>query len=178
LILSIDPGLRGIGAALFAKNGYLERAAYIEGTPKGKGPAAWLPLLDNVVAWVGKDVVEQLVVELPQVYTVSKSKGDPNDLIQLAAIDGCLIGAFRERFKGVFVQAYLPAEWKGQVKKEAHHERIKKVISEAEVEKIKMPVSSLAHNVWDAVALGLFAVNRCAVGGAKPRPKMKVSYAR
>lgn len=96
------------------------------------------------------------VLEIPQVYVRNRSKGDPNDLIMLAG----LVGAFAYRFAEGHV-LYKPAEWKGQVKKEITEMRARKRLSPEELARVQLPsAKSLAHNVWDGVALGLFHFGR------------------
>jgi len=55
-------------------------------------------------------------------------------------------------------------QWKGSVPKRIHHDRIAKILSPAERAvvawvAVRVP-SSLLHNVWDAVGLGLWGLDR------------------
>jgi hypothetical protein len=56
--------------------------------------------------------VEQVVIEWPQIYRASKSKGDPNDLPGLAGV-GMAIAARLD----VEVVSYLPRQWAGGTRK-------------------------------------------------------------
>ena len=95
--------------------------------------------------------------EFPQVYTQSKSKGDPNDLISLAAVDG----AIADGCEGEVI-TLKPRDWKGQLHNDATDERIRGRLTAAETKilaECKCP-PSLLHNVVDAIGIGLKAVNR------------------
>lgn len=67
-----------------------------------------LSWLENAAESAAVDKISCLVTEWPQVYRAGKSKGDPNDLVPMAGVAGCLAGHL-----GVPVQSYLPAEWLG-----------------------------------------------------------------
>lgn len=97
-----------------------------------------------------------VVVELPQVYTRGSSKGDPNDLVDLAFSAGRLVG------NATNLRTVRPREWKGQLPKNVHHARVRKALSAAELavlDACNVPVSK-RHNVLDAVGLGLWALRR------------------
>jgi hypothetical protein len=113
-------------------------------------------MVDGVREFIGQRLVQHFVVELPQVYTVTKSKGDPNDLVQLAAVVGGLCVAFKDANQVV----YLPAEWKGQAPKEIIHARAAARLSPEEQGRISCRRKSLLHNVLDATALGLKFLGR------------------
>lgn len=155
LLLAVDPGLRGCGIALF-RDRILEQAVYVEGEAKAQRAAGWTAMVNAVSEFVGARTVEELVVELPQVYVAVRSKGDPNDLIQLAAVVGGLCAEFRWAHQKI----YLPAEWKGQVPKEIIHERAEKRLTTEEMAAISCRRKSLLHNVKDAVAIGLVFLGR------------------
>jgi hypothetical protein len=155
LLVAIDPGLRGCGVALF-RGGLLEQAAYVESHSTGQRSIAWLAMVAAVREFLGARPVARLVVELPQVYIQAKSKGDPNDLIHLAAVVGGLCVAFDTSPQ----QIYLPAEWKGQVPKEIVHARAQQRLSDEERSRVSCRRKSLLHNVNDAVSIGLKFLGR------------------
>jgi Holliday junction resolvasome RuvABC endonuclease subunit len=148
-MISVDPGLNGCGVAIWNVEKHLERASYV------KNPGDdFVSMVLAVARTIPRFSVlpNYLVTELPQVYTRTRSKGDPNDLISLALFVGAL--AFYAGRGGY--KLYKPAEWKGQVTKEITELRAKKRLTSDELAKIELPsAKSLAHNVWDAVALGL-----------------------
>ena len=57
-----------------------------------------------------------------------------------------------------------PVQWKGNLPKTVHHERVKKYL---EPEELKLVPKD--HNVLDAVALGLFVLGRTDKGAMVPR---------
>lgn len=136
--------------ALFRDSGALEQAGYVEGHRKAERSACWNAMVGSVRDFVGDRSLVRLVVELPQVYVQARQKGDPNDLIQLAAVVGGLCEAFRR----VPQRVYLPAEWKGQVPKEIIHARVKARLSNEELGRIICRKKALMHNVLDAVGIG------------------------
>jgi len=98
-----------------------------------------------------------VIIEVPQVYRGHLQKGDPNDLITLAV----QVGRYAQRSKGL-VRLVKPAEWKGQVLKEIHGARVLEVLDDAErgIVALGARPKSKAHNVLDAVGLGLWALGR------------------
>ena len=99
---------------------------------------------------------DELAIELPQVYLASRSRGDPNDLIQLALV----VGAFEMWFEGR-VFKYKPHEWKGSVPKPIMAERILKRLGDDEKEqrsrKLEEPYQL---NTIDACGIGLHHLKR------------------
>lgn len=140
-VLAIDPG-NDLGWALF-EDGQLIFAGL-------NNPST--ALLDGARA----------IIERPQVYRSSQSKGDPNDLITLAIG----VGQMKERLesRGVQVDLVLPTTWKGQTPKEIHHKRVLARLSPTEKTRLDGCLSCVArgvrHNVLDAVGLGLWFLRR------------------
>lgn len=151
-LLSIDPGLRACGVALW-NGGILEHASFVK-----NGGATWASMVNAVDDTLhAKMLLMELAVELPQVYVRSKSKGDPNDLIQLAG----LVGAFTYRYNSAGVTLYKPRDWKGQTDKDVTEFRARKRLSEDEITRIELPkAKTLAHNVFDAIGIGLHHLKR------------------
>jgi hypothetical protein len=143
-LLAIDPGIL-TGWAVFDSRGGLQACGLGED----------FPTLSERVA----------VIERPQVYRASKSKGDPNDLITLAI----RVGRYYERLEkaGVRVHLVLPTTWKGQVPKTIHHERIAGSMPATEVEivrRVEKKIGKLkCENVWDAIGLGRWAAQTSSI---------------
>lgn len=159
--IAIDPGLRGCGVSVWTDRGELCGASYIPGAKEGRGPQAWRVLAEAVARYacsVAPYGQINLILEVPQVYVRARSKGDPNDLIQVAAVVGALTGKLM--VPGADCVAYLPAEWKGQTPKEITTARAQAALQADELSEVKLPAKSLQHNVWDAVALGLYHLKR------------------
>ncbi len=142
MFLAIDPGIDTGWAVLDAG-----------GTLHACGLGEDFPCLSNRAA----------VIERPQVYQASKSKGNPNDLITLAI----RVGRYQQRLLGAGVlcpdaNLVLPTTWKGQVPKGIHHARIDASLSQIEREvlspwKRTATGDGKAGNVWDAVGLAKWA---------------------
>lgn len=154
-LLSIDLGIRGCGVALF-NNDTLLNANYIK-NPRGTGNDLF------VCRAMAKAIIDEygdnhdLAIEYPQIYKDKFSKGDNNDLLPLASIAGALVTLSN----CVSVVQFKPKEWKGQLPKDASHERIFQRLTLGECERINGAVpKTLLHNVYDAIGIGLYALGR------------------
>lgn len=117
---AVDPSVRSPGACVTIAGTIVACArvkvpAAVAKLPRGQRCRAVAKL---IAAWVRAQVpadafCERLAYEWPQVYTAQKSKGDPNDLIALAAVGA----AVAELLDPVEVRTPTPAEWVGQVPK-------------------------------------------------------------
>lgn len=101
-------------------------------------------------------LVGRVVVELPQVYSQRHWKGDPNDLILVAATAGVIVGAL-----GLKPVSWVkPHAWKGTVPKNVHNARVLDALKDRreifDAVRASVP-SSLLHNVIDAIGLGAWA---------------------
>ena len=150
-MISIDPGLRSCGVALW-NDSTLTSAFLLKGSPKNIGPDAWQEMRAALIPYSYQ--FPHAVIEFPQVYVRSRSKGDPNDLLQIAAIVGGLSALFTN------VEVVRPAEWKGQVPKEVTRARAQARLSAGEISRVSLPTKSLEHNVWDAIGIGLWKIKR------------------
>jgi hypothetical protein len=161
-LLSLDPGLRGCGLALFHDD-KLHTAWYSKNLEKkARGPTAW----DAMASVVERDVflrlprevwvVDRLATEVPQVYRGRSSKGDPADLLELTGVVGAVARAIPSRER----RHYLPREWKGQVPKEIHVPRILNILAADETQRIEPVIASLRHNQTDGIGIGLFDLRR------------------
>ncbi len=163
-LLAVDPGIRGCGVAVFYE-GVLEHAAYVENPYKRDSDAAAAgAMAHEIVEWAHLDGQPHvhIAVEWPRVYASrirsGASKGDPNDLLALCGVDAAIV-ALMDRSS----TSYAPSEWKGQMKKEACHARIKTRLSPLEAEvvaKAEKAARSMSHNMLDAVGVGLFHLGR------------------
>lgn len=163
-LVTIDPGLRGTGVAIWL-DGKLVNAAYVESAEqKRRGPVAWVAMAAAVEDHVWEhmdneeeDCAHELVMEVPQIYGPEISKADPDDLLQLAGVDGAIARALRF---GCPVVGYRPREWKGQTPKAIHNRRVENALSLAELDTFQRCPSHLRHNILDAVGIGLFHLGR------------------
>ena len=148
VVLTVDPGLAGCGCAwwsLSASRWSLLRAAFAPAAPLEAGAArgaVWMAAVDGVrraAAAVPPPGV--VAVEAMQVY--GRGKGDPADLIALAAVGGGVLAAF----PAARPVAVLPAEWKGQVPRDVMGERVAGKL------RGERPLPAGVDAAWSAVAV-------------------------
>lgn len=133
-MISVDPGVNASGVAYW-KNGELKAVYYM------RPSTIW----------------DSLIIELPQVYMGSKSKGNPNDLIRLAFEAGRISGLSVHD-----IETVLPRQWKGTIKKEVMLKRVVSRLTDAELLLLKglnLPRSA-EHNAVDAIGIGLWKLGR------------------
>lgn len=159
-VYSFDPGLNECGIARWTPAGTLVFAWLVRTRlkPSARIEDRWR----DMVYQIGEGQASEIVFELPKVYKMSP--GDPNDLINLALIDGAIM----QKFIGARVTKYLPSEWKRNLDKPVIHSLIRsgvsklcpRNLSEEEVGRMDLRPKSLAHNVLDAVAIGMHHFGR------------------
>lgn len=164
--VSVDPGLRGCGVAVF-KGTELIWASYIRSLNKeDRGPKAWYAMameVEDVLRGQFKDLFIEgglmdaaFVFEVPQIYRGAQLKGDPDDLLQLVGVEAWVAGLLR----ACRVVGYRPREWKGQVPKDVHVRRIENTLTDEEKACMQKCPASLRHNMLDGIGIGLFHVRR------------------
>lgn len=168
--LAVDPGLNAPACARFV-GGVLVRAEPVR-VPRAYSKLDMIDRCRKVAELINGWYLEQremglgarmldvhLVVERPQIYRASKSKGDPNDLPPMVGIDAALA-----TLMGCPVTSYLPREWVGGTSKvetgdawmSPRGQRVWSRLSEAE----RQAVVVVTHDVVDSVGLGLFHLGR------------------
>lgn len=166
--LSIDPGLRACGVAAWETCDDdpdaphyvgLVSAALVRSGSKAHDQDAWRAMASAVAAWemsVFAQGAQGIICEYPRTYGGRASKGDTNDLLQLASVVATLVTG------GSFTQAslYRPQDWKGNVPKGVTKERVHQKLTSRERTCILWPAPSLCHNVSDAIGIGLFHFRR------------------
>lgn len=171
MILGIDPGLRAIGWALVEGDGRLLSCGLARGALSGRGPVAWGAVVDAAVSDVRISAAAaheataasvRVVCEFPQVYAAGKAKGDPADLLELAAVVGMLSAALKApRFSAV-----LPRAWKGNVPKDIMTRRILASFEGDDASTYNRAIARvppyLRHNVIDAVGIAKWATKKGA----------------
>jgi hypothetical protein len=142
-LVAIDPGVRRCGISLW-EEGKL-RNAWLT-----KERDTWSEVAGDVGAWTGK-----AVIEFPQFYSRrALGKGDPNDLLNLAAV----VGAITTHY--LYPVIVRPREWKGQAPKDVTEARVRKELSKVEMARVDLPAKSLRHNVFDAIGIGLWFLKK------------------
>lgn len=164
MLVSVDPGLHVCGVALWSDGELSE--AWLAVAPTDPPPLGYLPW-EWMAKAVARDLADRtprlgadLAIEVPQVYHQSKLKGDPNDLIDIALVAGAVATRVAAYHGGV-TTTYRPQAWKGSTPKKVMVERIKAKLSAEEHLRVVPPrAAALAHNVWDAVGIGLHHLQR------------------
>ena len=173
----VDPGVQQHGVAQFCDERRL-RAVYFAGAK----------LVDD---FSYKWTALRAVIETPRIYPHDPPRR-PNDILELATAAGRLEGWLQRH--SIVTRLVFPLDWKGQVKKPIHHQRIWRVLDERERDlvaeaalmstkaieaKIYRACDTLAktgavrryswkaHNLLDAVGIGLWDLRRTGKGGAK-----------
>lgn len=157
-LFTLDPGVKAAGVAVFdlhAKT--LVGAGLARGETVFKTAQRAIDMAQAISEMVNLAPCfpSEVIVEKPQVYV--RGKGDPNDLIEVALSGGAFAGWFYMATQ----TAIQPREWKGQVNPDAMIERIKSRLSPEETARVEIPrAKSLAHNIFDAVGIGLHRLGR------------------
>lgn len=164
-LLAIDPGISptsGTGWALFHYDGSSSelRAAGLARPSQDELVVRCRGILEQVVLRV-RDTPDTLIIEHMVVYPLPRMKGDPNDLLELAVLEGCFL-ALPTPSQGTHL---LPAKtWKGQVPKNIIQERVEAALGRHEREVLGGALvgvnGSVRHNVYDAVGIGLYSLGR------------------
>lgn len=156
-LLTVDPGLRGCGVALF-RDGRLVWAKYVlnlERTDRGGDCFRGMAFaVENEARHAGYEGSERVLVELPQVYQSKHQKGDQDDILQLAGVVGALCMALPPS------RTVRPREWKGTIAKEVMTRRILSRLDTDEDAAILRKSEALDHNIIDAVGIGLWYLGR------------------
>jgi len=152
-LVAIDPGARSVGIAVFE---YAELYS-----------TRWLeaPNVTALIDLIGPlSSVDVVAVEVPQVYPGSRSLAPAGDLISVAFTAGAVAATCRAPNWLTFA----PARWKGNAPKEAIRKRILSTLSPSEISTLNAQLTLIApskqHNAFDAVGIGLYALNRVARG--------------
>jgi len=178
ILLAVDPGLNGCGAALLHGD-ELAMAAYTKSTASKTDDLG--ARVQRMAASVHLSVlrhryggeISTVLVEWPRFYPGKHVSG--HALLSLAGVAGAIFGTFL----GVERRTVEPPEWKGNLEPEAMIARIRGRLTPEERGVVVLPAGScavcsrpeppfvdcekpscLAHNVFDAVGIGLWAVGR------------------
>lgn len=118
MLWSLDPDVKASGLAIFDQD---TRAMLWLGYVEPFKPLPpWMYQIDQLGS-------RHLVCEKPKIYPGVPAL-DANDLVDL----GEVVGWFRSELKPVVYSRYYPADWKAQVKKPVHHNRLWQLLTEDE----------------------------------------------
>jgi len=169
-VLAIDPGARGCGAALFLKqddgSSRLLAAEYVVFSRLGGNDFCSMPFSvhDWVAARIDSLAVSRVVLEFPQTYRGRAARGDTNDLLSLAFVDGAIAAMFAV----ADVTLVRPFDWKGSVPKPASatgdyiiRARVEARLSGDEKAVVAWPKNGRhSWDVADAIGIGLHHLGR------------------
>jgi len=144
VILSVDPGTREMGWALWEGGGLRDC-----GIARG---GDWIA----TVAGMPEMSVDRLVIEDQQIYR--NSKIDAHALLAVARV----VGAVVFYYKKPLTNLVKPREWKGQLPKAVCNRRTLSKLNPRERSRYdgtNYP-KSIRHNLLDAIGIGLWALGR------------------
>lgn len=155
MLVCIDPGKKLCGVSMFSDRGYLLRAELVRADDV-------VTLADGVAEAVKKNRIENRLVlayEMPQVYM--SDPGKAKSLFPLAVTDGAVAYALRPNE----IVEYKPHDWKGSVDPDVMTKKIKeRWMTAADHKAVVIPsAKSLAHNIYDAVGIGIYHLRRLGV---------------
>lgn len=153
VLVSLDPGKHAVGYAIF-----VDRELKACGLAENASDVIYHWHIYPERACFGRSWPERVVMEIPKIYDRRRWKGNPNDLLPVAANGALIAGTLRP----THFEVVIPEDWKGQTPKEIQNTRDQRVLSPAELAVLKaVPVAaSKLHNVIDAVGIGLWALKR------------------
>lgn len=167
MILSIDPGKRQVGFALWhpGTNELFRAGLITTACPYDDDLLVCMITATAVLRYLdGTAVITEYVAERPRIYPLSKQvkngrRTDPNDLPPLMGVSvaigaGLMLRACGEKF---MAQSYLPREWKGTLDKRTMNARAWSRLTPAEQDRVTMKKD---HNVLDALGIGLKYLRR------------------
>lgn len=172
IVLHIDPGVHGHGLALGRADvwavtagsgtplvtyepGALLRAAYARSAIQGgRGPYVWAASAAAALVTLATWKWDAVICEMQVIYPDRKDgpRADPNDMIQVAASLGVLLGALR----CPVVVGRDPGEWTKGVKKEDRQRTLKAALPaemHAVIDTRSAATKKDAEDLWDAVGL-------------------------
>lgn len=152
-VFAVDLGKRKVGLAW----GTPERLLGVvtvrcDGGPEAMARATWL------AGNKAQATTEVWVCEWPLKYDrLRRTHANIDELLRVGM-------ALERRYIGRFSERYNPGEWKGNVPKRAHHDRVAAALTD---EELALMPSRKEHDAWDAAAIYLFAVGRTRRGGVQ-----------
>lgn len=167
ILVSIDPGTRHLGAALWGRGELNQVRSFHYDTASSL--AGWVETAREVQHWV-RTTPEKTICETPEIRSGWR-KGDQNALLGLSGVAGAvaaLLGSDE-------VEEVKPSVWTEQRTKPANHIRALKRLTDREIDQL---ANSLGHSVellhelceygdladdehiLDAVCVGLYGLGR------------------
>lgn len=165
--LAIDPATRALHCAIFF-DGFLTRTHSVKITDEELLTSRdHLRLGSLLVEKTRLDLTlnrfDLLIVEAQR--WRPNSPVDPNDLIELAQVAGCATALGKE------VKSFWPENWKGQLPKSIHHQRLENFfLKNGSGQEISVWRKAKNKDLRDAVGLGLFGLGIVGKGAEERWP--------
>ena len=154
-LLSIDPGTRAVGFAVFEESELVWTRASI--APKAARSLGELIAHHSSIVkpWgSGRDVAVEVMHWRP-----NDPASQPQDLLHVQAVGMALAGRM-----GAEITCYRFQDWKGSIPKRVHHKRIMGALTGQELEVLSYHIDRTPlrnrKEVMDAVGVGLFHLER------------------
>lgn len=151
-IVAVDPGLRACGVAVFDRE--LLWAGAVRGPKEGRGAPLWRAYGELV--WEALDAYDSvadgvLVVEAMKVYVYGK--GDPEVLLELAAIGGAVVACAPRAWP---VECVKARDWNGQVTSTIRRERTRAWVEQnGWLDRVDLNTTArFQQDVWSAIGIG------------------------
>lgn len=165
-VLTVDPGLRCCGVAVWSPAGRLVRAGLaVNQVTKDRGPVAWAGMGKAAGSWWSGTLSDTSPYAPPALLLVERQviqygrTRNPADILELAGAAGAVVG----QVGGEKVAGYFDIEWKGTIQGDAMTEMIRRRIQAEPSEHRNIEWSwhkALEHNILDAIGMGLFFFDR------------------
>jgi hypothetical protein len=156
-LIAIDPGVKMCGFAVFADDELVDAGIVRPSKRNRKSLFDSAYSMANLLRDKAVLSFADLVVERMRIYNKLAQEGDPNDLLDVAYVTGIIVGRLACYFRTL--RTPTAHEWKGNIPKPIHHERIKRDCPQAEPLAQKT-AKTYRHNVYDAIGLGLWAIEK------------------
>lgn len=110
-LLSVDPSIRSVGLAYFDRELKWSSRVFVEKTEQCTAERCLRMAATIVTTVIGQHKLEPnaLIFEWPQIYTVGKQVGDPNDLIAMAGVGSALAALLVSRLEAIY--SPKPGDW-------------------------------------------------------------------
>lgn len=167
-LVAIDQSLNSPGIALF-RSGVLVGSAVLKQKHETHWPigARVSVTSRDLLRWVAAYTrdVRMVAIEWPQVYNYRNSKGDPNDLLPVAAVGGAVATGITLLYqdRAVEIRSPKPADWSGQIPKYTtgavwESPRARRILGR--LAKHERDIVSVSHDALDAIGIGLWVLGR------------------
>ncbi len=153
-LVSIDPGIRHCGVAVFEDKRLVRAALAVNPKTTGDPLERAFHMADAVRVFC-PERIDVLVLERPQLGTYGPAR--QKDLVMLCEVGACIVGLLRPAVP----ISISPHDWKGSIDADVMIERVIARLVSEEYKKAELPkAKSLRHNLWDAVGIGLHHFGR------------------